>query len=106
LQTGKKVLLADLDFDAGSVSFVMNTDAKYSILDAVSIVNDLDHASWEQLVTKTDEGLDVLASPGLLGQRDLLAIDIRQVLALVRPMYDWVVLDLGTLNAVSGGVLD
>jgi Flp pilus assembly CpaE family ATPase len=106
LQTGKKVLLADLDFDAGSVSFVMNTDAKYSVLDAVSIVNDLDHASWEQLVTKTDEGLDVLASPGLLGQRDLLAIDIRQVLALVRPMYDWVVLDLGTLNAVSGGVLD
>src|SRR6185503_19804894 len=50
--------------------------------------------------------LDVLSSPGLLGQRRLTAIDIRQVLTLVRPMYDWVVLDVGTLNAVSGGVLD
>ena len=105
-QTGKKVLLADLDVHAGSVSFLMSADGKYSILDAISIIHYLDHTSWDQLVTKSDGGLDVLASPGLLGCGDLQAADMRPVLTRVRPMYDWMVLDLGRLNGISGNLLD
>src|SRR5438876_5381532 len=41
-QTGKKVLLADLDTQAGSVSFLMSVNGKYSMLDAMSVVRDLD----------------------------------------------------------------
>lgn len=105
-QTGNRVLLVDLDVHAGLVSFLMSTDAKYSILDAVSIVQDLDHASWEQLVTTATDGLDVLPSPNLLGRGELQPAQIRQVLTLVRPMYDWMVLDLGRLNALSGEMLN
>ena len=105
-QTGNKVLLADLDIHAGSISFLMSADGKYHILDATSIVQDLDHASWNQLVTKTHGGLDVVTSPGLLGSGEVQAADIRRVLTRIRPMYDWMVLDLGRLNGISGSVLD
>jgi Flp pilus assembly CpaE family ATPase len=105
-QTGKKVLLADLDVQAGLVSFLMNTNAQYSLLDAVSFVHDLDHVSWEQLVTNAADDLHVLPSPGLLGSVELQAAQIHQVLTLVRPMYDWTVLDLGRLNSLSSGMLD
>lgn len=105
-QTAKKVLLADLDVHAGLVSFLMNTNAQYSLLDAVSFVHDLDHVSWEQLVTNAADDLHVLPSPGLLGSIELQVAQIRQVLTLVRPMYDWTVLDLGRLNGISGGMLD
>jgi Flp pilus assembly CpaE family ATPase len=104
--TGKEVLLADLDVHAGSVSFLMSTDGKYSILDAIRIVDGLDHTSWEQLVTKADGGVHVLASPGLLGSGELPAAEIQRVLTRVRPMYGWIVLDLGRLNGISGNVLE
>jgi len=105
-QTSQKVLLADLDVHAGLVSFLMNTNAQYSLLDAVGFVHDLDHVSWEQLVTNAGDDLHVLPSPGLLGSVDLQVAQIRQVLTLVRPMYDWTVLDLGRLNGISAGMLD
>jgi Flp pilus assembly CpaE family ATPase len=105
-QTEKRVLLADLDVHAGSVSFLMNANDKYSIWDAITVVHDLDQTSWEELVTKTDSGLHVLASPGLLGGGELPAGEIRRVLTRVRPLYDWMVLDLGRLNGTSGSVFD
>src|SRR5690348_7227728 len=105
-QTGQKVLLADLDVHAGSVSFLMSLHAKYSILDAISIVDDLDHASWEQLVTNAGDDLHVLPSPGLFGSGELKTENMRKVLTLVRPMYDWMVLDLGRLNGISAGLLE
>ena len=97
-QTGKKVLLlADLDAQAGW--------GKYSILDAIGIVHDLDRASWEQVVTKAADNLHVLPSPCLMGAGELQAANIRQLLTRVRSMYDWV-LDLGRLNGTSAGVLN
>jgi Flp pilus assembly CpaE family ATPase len=104
--TSKKVLLADLDTDAGTVSFLMSAAAKYSLLDAVGIIHDLDPASWEQLVTKAADDLHILSSPCLLGSGVLHAAQVRQVLTLAGPMYDWMVLDLGRLNDISRGVLD
>ena len=105
-QTGNKVLLADLDIHAGSVSFLMSANGKYNILDAISIGQDLDQANWNHLVTKTDAGLDVLTSPGLFGTGEVKAADIRRMLTQITPMYDWMVLDLGRLNGISGSVLD
>ena len=105
-QTGNKVLLADLDIHAGSVSFLMSANGKYNILDAISIGQDLDQANWNHLVTKTDGGLDVLTSPGLFGTGEVQAADIRRILTQITPMYDWMVLDLGRLNGISGSVLD
>jgi Flp pilus assembly CpaE family ATPase len=84
----------------------MSADAKYSMLDAVSIVHQLDHASWEQLVASAGNDLHILPSPCLLGSGESDAPQIRQVLTLARPMYDWMVLDLGRLNVISRGMLD
>jgi Flp pilus assembly CpaE family ATPase len=106
LQTAKKVLLADLDVHAGTVSFLMSADVKYSMLDAVSIVHELDNASWDQLVANAGDDLHILPSPCLLGSGELEAAQIRQVLTVARPMYDWMVLDLGRLNVISRGMLD
>jgi Flp pilus assembly CpaE family ATPase len=105
-QTGKKVLLADLDIQAGTVSFLMNVEDKYSMVDAISILHHLDHSSWQELVMNAADDLHVLPAPSLLGSSELQAAQVRQVLTLVRPMYDWIVLDLGRLNVISKGLLD
>jgi Flp pilus assembly CpaE family ATPase len=84
----------------------MNVDDKYSVLDAISLLDDLDHLSWEELVMNAADGLHVLPSPVLLGTGELQTAQVRQVLTLVRPMYDWMVLDLGRLNVLSRAILD
>ena len=100
-QTGGKVLLADLDIHAGLVSFFMNPNVKYSILDALSELNRLDYSSWEQLVGKSADDLHVLPSPGLMGAEELPTENIRHLIEIVRPVYEWMVLDVGRLPGIT-----
>jgi Flp pilus assembly CpaE family ATPase len=104
-QTGQKVLLADLDVNGGLVSFMMNCAAEHSILDAVSNIHRLD-LSWDSIVTRGDNDLHIVRSPGLLGVDDPDAGKIGDVLTFVRGFYRWIVLDLGRLSVLSLRLLD
>jgi pilus assembly protein CpaE len=105
-QTDKKTLLADLDLDGGMVSFLMSAESKYSILDAVRNVDRLDPSFWEGLIAHCSGNLDVLASPSLPGVAEPDAAALQHVLAMVRNLYSWMVVDLGRLNGFSFGLLD
>jgi pilus assembly protein CpaE len=92
----QKVLLADLDLDAGMVGFITKTKAVYSILDAVNNLHRLDISYWKALVSNGIPGVEIVSSPLSLASKQQPKDDqIRHVLAFARPHYDWTIVDLG-----------
>ncbi len=92
----QKVLLADLDLDAGMVSFITKTKAVYSILDAVNNLHRLDIHYWKALVSNGVPGVEIVSAPlALASKQQPKDEQIRHVLAFARPHYDWTVVDLG-----------
>jgi Flp pilus assembly CpaE family ATPase len=105
-ETDQSVLLADLDVNSGLVSFLMNTEAKQSILDAAANIQRLDRSLWDAMVAHAPGGVDILGSPGLLGAENADVSKIEDSLAVIRNFYRWTVLDLGRLTSLSLSLLD
>jgi len=92
----QKVLLADLDLDAGMVAFITKTKAVYSVLDAVNNLHRLDISYWKALVSNGIPGVEIVSSPmALASKMQPSDAQIRNVLAFAKPHYDWTVVDLG-----------
>jgi pilus assembly protein CpaE len=92
----QKVLLADLDLDAGMVAFITKTKAVYSILDAVNNLHRLDISYWKALVSNGIPGVEIVSSPLALATKQQPKDEqIRQVLSFAKPNYDWTIVDLG-----------
>lgn len=92
----QKVLLADLDLDAGMISFITKTKATYSILDAVNNLHRLDLHYWKALVTNGIPGVEIVSAPLTLASKFQARDEqIRHVIAFARPYYDWTLVDLG-----------
>src|SRR5579872_3790532 len=104
----QKVLLTDLDLDAGMVGFITKTKAVYSILDAVNNLHRLDIHYWKALVSNGIPGVDIVSSPLALASKQQPRDDqIRHVLAFARPHYDWTLVDLGrSLSRMAMGALE
>jgi len=93
---GQKVLLADLDLDAGMIAFLTKTKSVYSILDAVNNMHRLDISYWKALVSNGIPGVEIVSSPPTLASKQQPKDDqIRQVIAFARPHYDCLIADLG-----------
>src|SRR5258708_3921020 len=91
-----KVLLTDLDLDAGMVAFITKTKSVYSILDAVNNLHRLDIHYWKALVSNGIPGVEIVSSPlALASKQQPKDEQIRQVLSFARPHYDWTLVDLG-----------
>ncbi|MGO9227612.1 MAG: CpaE family protein [Bryobacteraceae bacterium] len=92
----QKVLLADLDLDAGLVGFITKTSSVYSILDAINNLNRLDINFWKALVSTGIPGVEIVASPLTLASKMRPTEEqVRHVLAFAKPHYDWTMVDLG-----------
>jgi Flp pilus assembly CpaE family ATPase len=104
-QADRRVLLADLDVNAGLVSFLMRTGAEHSILDAVANIHRLNHSFWNGIVAHGPAGVDIMPSPNLLGVDSADIHKIHDVLALIRSFYRWTVLDLGRVASLSLSLL-
>jgi Flp pilus assembly CpaE family ATPase len=103
-QTGSKVLLADLDASGGLASFVTGVDCQYSMRDATSNLQRLDLNFWDSLVTEDPDGLNVISSINA-DEEELDGASVREVLAFTRPLYSWMVLDLGRISHKSLSLL-
>lgn len=92
----QKVLLADLDLDAGMISFITKTKATYSIIDAVNNLHRLDLHYWKALVSNGIPGVEIVSSPLTLASKFQARDEqIRHVIGFARPYYDWTLVDLG-----------
>jgi pilus assembly protein CpaE len=91
-----KVLLADLDLDAGMVGFITKTKSVFSVLDAINNLHRLDIHFWKALVSNGIPGVEIMASPPALASKQQPRDEqLRQVIAFAKPHYDWTLVDLG-----------
>jgi pilus assembly protein CpaE len=107
-RASQKVLLCDLDLDAGMVGFITKTKSVYSILDAVNNLHRLDISYWKALVSNGIPGVEIVSTPLALAAKMPPKDDqIRQILAFARPHYDWTLVDLGrSLSRLCMAALD
>lgn len=92
----KPVLLADMDFEAGLLRFILKAKPRYTLRDAVDNMHRMDSNYWNALVSRHGRRLEFIAAPEELTERVLP--DVRQVARLirfVRSIYPIAVLDFG-----------
>ncbi len=90
----KRILLADLDMLAGTMSFLLKIKSVYSFLDVLQRSHELDEDLWNAMVTPTN-GVDVLLAPELMAEGIQDLRDPTPILDYARHAYDVVVLDSG-----------
>jgi len=92
----KRILLADLDPLAGTLSFLLKIKSNYSFMDALARSQDIDADLWKGIITSRN-GVDVLLSPEVMteGMSDLK--DASSIIEYARGVYDLVVLDTGSV---------
>jgi len=91
--TGKRILLADLDLTGGTIGFYLKLTHNYSMLDALQHAEHLDMALWNSL-TVNHGGVDILAAPAAPYAEALDPGRLRVLVDHARQLYDWVILDL------------
>ena len=93
---GRKVLLADLDLDAGLVGFLTKAKPGYSILDAVDNLHRMDVSYWKALVSNGIPGVDIIAAPAPTADKTFPKQEqLRQLFSFLRSCYDFTLVDLG-----------
>lgn len=90
----KRILLADLDLLAGTMSFLLKIKSVHSFADVLQRANELDQDLWNAMVTNVN-GVDVLLAPEMVaeGLQDLR--DPSPIIEYARHAYDVVVIDSG-----------
>jgi pilus assembly protein CpaE len=90
----KRILLADLDPLAGTLSFLLKIKSNYSFMDALARSHDIDADLWKAVVN-TRQGVDVLLSPEVMTEGMSELKDASSIVEYARGTYDLVVLDTG-----------
>jgi pilus assembly protein CpaE len=90
----KRILLADLDPLAGTLSFLLKIKSIYSFLDALTRAHELDADLWDAMVTHVN-GVDVLLAPEMMAEGVQDLHDPSPILDYARHNYDVVVIDAG-----------
>jgi len=105
---GMRVLLADMDFEAGMIRFLMKTKSPYSVLDALNHLHRLDQSYWNALISNGLPGLEIIASPEALPSKQQPNQEqMQHILTFCRGQYDVSIVDLGrglsltTMNALD-----
>jgi pilus assembly protein CpaE len=104
----QKVLLVDLDLEAGLIGFLMKTKSPYSFLDAINNLHRLDLSYWKALVSNGIPGVEIMPAPlALASKQGIKQEQLRHVFGFVRSHYDWTLVDLGrSLSHLSMGALE
>ena len=92
----KRILLADLDPLAGTLSFLLKIKSNYSFMDVLARVHEMDGDLWKAMVTAR-QGVDVLLSPEVMTEGMTELTDASSIVEYARNAYDLVVLDTGAV---------
>jgi pilus assembly protein CpaE len=90
----KRILLADLDPLAGTLSFLLKIKSSYSFMDVLQRSGEMDVDLWKAVVTSR-QGVDVLLSPEVMAEGVSEVADSRSIIEYARGTYELVVLDAG-----------
>lgn len=92
----KRILLADLDPLAGTMSFLLKLKSSFSFMDVLQRGHELDPDLWKTTIT-TSGGIDVLLAPDLAVTGIPQSVDASPILNYARHEYDVVVVDTGSV---------
>jgi pilus assembly protein CpaE len=92
----KKILLADMDPLAGTVSFLLKIKSIFSFLDALQRSHELDKDLWQAMITPVN-GVDVLLAPEMMPDGPQEPKDPSPILDFARHFYDVIILDTGSV---------
>jgi pilus assembly protein CpaE len=103
-QTDKPLLLADVDFEAGLLRFILKAKPRYTLRDALDNMHRMDSSYFNALVTRHGQ-LEFIAAPEELTERTLPdPRTLGRLLRFVRTLYPVTMLDFGRFH--SGAALD
>jgi pilus assembly protein CpaE len=98
----KKLLLADLDFEAGLLRFILKVKPRYTLRDALDNMHRMDSSYWNALVIRSGEKLEFLAAPDELTERTLPdAKQLGRLLRFIRSAYPLTFLDFGRCHSAA-----
>jgi len=92
----KRILLADLDPLAGTLSFLLKIKSNYSFMDVLARSSEIDADLWKAMITDR-HGVDVLLSPEVMTEGMAELSDATSIIEYARGSYDLVVLDTGSV---------
>jgi pilus assembly protein CpaE len=102
--TKKEVLLSDLDLASGITGTLMQTQAKYSLDDALLNLHRMDLKLWKGLVSTAPSGVDVIPAPPDVASGSSLSKKLPPLMRFWRMHYDFTILDLG--HGITQPLLD
>jgi pilus assembly protein CpaE len=104
-ETGKKVLLIDLDLPLGDVALDLGIRPRYSTLDALVNAGRLDASFLGQLLVAHESGVAVLAAPGTHSTVVTPEAAVQKLLVVSRQEFDHVVVDAGATSGLIESLL-
>lgn len=106
-ESGKKVLLIDLDLPFGDVALALGLTSTYSTADALQNHARLDGNFLSRLLIKHDSGLWVLIAPGKVINIPLIPDAVNKLIAVARQDFEYVIVDTGSkLDLVSTALFE
>lgn len=91
---GKKVVLVDLVLAHGDLTMFFNANPVYSILDLARSAEKADQEFLHSLLLKHDSGVYILADPPMIEDAEqITAAQVKEILAALRSMFDFVIVD-------------
>lgn len=94
-ETGKRVVLFDLDLDYGGDSIALNTPVKYSMANVINEIRNIDEDLMESYLLTHESGVKILAANPEPSFNDYVNSDhIELILRTLQSGYDYVVVDM------------
>jgi pilus assembly protein CpaE len=104
-QTKQPILLADLDFEAGLLRFLMKSKTTYSVRDAIDNLRRMDSSLWKGLVSSHADKLEVIPAPDeVAAKRSPEPEESTHLMRFIRSTYPVSIVDFG--RSVSVAALD
>lgn len=105
--SGKRTLLIDLDPSGAGAAFLLKAESRHTVADATANLHRLDAELWKGMVCETAHGVDLLRAPGAARADEPPSAErVRHVVRFAASLYDWILLDLGRLNASTADLLE
>lgn len=102
----QRTLFIDLHIAYGDAAVFLGVDPRFSVVDALENIERLDTALFSTLMTKTDSGVDLLASSsqGVVWSSDVKKI--QRLIEFARERYRYIVLDCPRSDAAALDALE
>ncbi len=104
-QNKEPMLVADFDFDAGLLRFLMKSKNTYSVRDALDNLHRMDSSLWKGLVSSHPNQIDFIPAPDeVAAKRHPGREEMTHLMRFIRSMYPVTIVDFG--RSVSMAALD